>query len=270
MKFKQNLKRKMFLAIDIGNTHTVFGIYKNGKLLHDWRVSSLITRTEDEAWFLVKFFCNDVNIDIKSISGVGISSVVPNLTDIFVWMSQKHFKIDPIIVSAEIDLGIKILYDDPSAVGADRLCNAVAGYTKYGGPIIVVDFGTATTYDVVSENGEYLGGVIAPGIETSAAELHRRAAKLPKIELHFPRDVIGKNTVASMQSGIMYGAIDAMEGMIKRIKNIIGQHSKVIATGGLAKTIIERTNVIDFYEPSLVLDGIYIIYTRLKNKNFTP
>jgi len=202
---------------------------------------------------------------VKEITGVGISSVVPNLTDVFVWMSEKHFKVKPIVVSSELDLGIKILYDDPSAVGADRLCNAVAGFTKYGGPVIIIDFGTATTYDVVSEKGEYLGGVIAPGIETSAAELHRRAAKLPKIELHFPKSVIGKNTVSSMQSGIMYGAVDAMEGMIKRIKNIIGQNAKVIATGGLAKTIIEHTNMIDFYEPSLVLDGICIIYNRVKN-----
>jgi len=260
----------MFLAIDIGNTHTVFGVYKDGKLVHDWRVSSLITRTEDETWLLVKFFCEDTNVKPESIKGIGISSVVPNLTDVFVWMSQRHFKIDPVLISAELDLGIKILYDDPTTVGADRLCNAVAGYTKYGGPIIVVDFGTATTYDVVSEKGEYLGGVIAPGIETSAAELHRRAAKLPKIELHFPKDVIGRNTVSSMQSGIMYGAVDAMEGMIKRIKNVIGQHAKVIATGGLAKTIIKHTNSIDFYEPTLVLDGIYIIYNRVKNKVFTP
>ncbi len=255
----------MLLAIDIGNTHTVFGIYQDGKLIHDWRVSSLITRTEDETWLLVKFFCEDANVNVKEITGVGISSVVPNLTDVFVWMSEKHFKVEPVVVSSELDLGIKILYDDPSAVGADRLCNAVAGFTKYGGPVIIIDFGTATTYDVVSEKGEYLGGVIAPGIETSAAELHRRAAKLPKIELHFPKSVIGKNTVSSMQSGIMYGAVDAMEGMIKRIKNIIGQNAKVIATGGLAKTIIEHTNMVDFYEPSLVLDGICIIYNKVKN-----
>jgi len=255
----------MLLAIDIGNTHTVFGIYRDGKLIHDWRVSSLITRTEDETWLLVKFFCSDANVDVGDITGVGISSVVPNLTDVFLWMSRKHFKVEPVVISSEIDLGIKILYDDPTAVGADRLCNAVAGFTKYGGPVIIVDFGTATTYDVVSERGEYLGGVIAPGIETSAAELHRRAAKLPKIELHFPKSVIGKNTVSSMQSGIMYGAVDAMEGMIRRIKEVVGQRAKVIATGGLAKTIIEHTKVIDFYEPSLVLDGIYIIYNRVKN-----
>ncbi len=255
----------MLLAIDIGNTHTVFGIYKDGKLLQDWRVSSQVARTEDEVWLLVKFFCGDLNINVGEITGVGISSVVPNLTDIFVWMSQKHLNIEPVVISSELDLGIKILYDDSSAVGADRLCNAVAGFVKYGGPVIIVDFGTATTYDVVSEKGEYLGGVIAPGLETSAAELHRRAAKLPKIELHFPKDVIGRNTISSMQSGIMYGAVDAMEGMVRRIKNIIGQNAKVIATGGLAKIIIKHTNVIDFFEPSLVLDGIWIIYNRLKN-----
>lgn len=255
----------MLLAVDIGNTHTVFGIYKDGKLLQDWRVSSLVARTEDEVWLLVKFFCNDSNVNVREITGVGISSVVPNLTDIFVWMSQKHLNIEPVVISSELDLGIKILYDDPSAVGADRLCNAVAGFVKYGGPVIIVDFGTAITYDVVSEKGEYLGGVIAPGLETSAAELHRRAAKLPKIELHFPKDVIGRNTISSMQSGIMYGAVDSMEGMIRRIKNVVGQNAKVVATGGLAKLIIKHTNVIDFYEPSLVLDGIWIIYNRLKN-----
>lgn len=255
----------MLLAVDIGNTHTVFGIYKDGKLLQDWRVSSLVARTEDEVWLLVKFFCNDSNVNVREITGVGISSVVPNLTDIFVWMSQKHLNIEPVVISSELDLGIKILYDDPSAVGADRLCNAVAGFVKYGGPVIIVDFGTAITYDVVSEKGEYLGGVIAPGLETSAAELHRRAAKLPKIELHFPKDVIGRNTISSMQSGIMYGAVDSMEGMIRRIKNVVGQNAKVVATGGLARLIIKHTNVIDFYEPSLVLDGIWIIYNRLKN-----
>jgi type III pantothenate kinase len=255
----------MLLAIDIGNTHTVFGIYKDGKLLQDWRVSSQVARTEDEVWLIIKFFCSDLNINISEITGVGISSVVPNLTDIFIWMSQKHLNIEPVVISSELDLGIKILYEDPSAVGADRLCNAVAGFVKYGGPVIIVDFGTATTYDVVSEKGEYLGGVIAPGLETSAAELHRRAAKLPKIELHFPKDVIGRNTISSMQSGIMYGAVDAMEGMVRRIKNIVGENAKVVATGGLAKVIIKHTSAIDFYEPSLVLDGIWIIYNRLKN-----
>jgi type III pantothenate kinase len=256
----------MLLAIDIGNTHTIFGIYKDNKLICSWRISSSTVRTEDEIWLLVKSFCEDMGIRASDIDGVGISSVVPNLTDIFIWMAEKHLKIKPLLVSSELDLGIKILYEDPTAVGADRLCNSVAGYTKYGGPIIIVDFGTATTYDVVSKDGEYLGGIIAPGIETCAIELHRRAAKLPKIELHFPENVIGKNTISSMQSGIMYGAIDSMEGMIRRIKGVIGSEARVIATGGLARVIIGHTDVIDHYEPSLVLDGINIIYQRVSGK----
>jgi type III pantothenate kinase len=253
----------MLLAIDIGNTHTVFGVFDKRKLIADWRVSSAVNRTEDEVGTQVRAFLKDAGIKSKSVRGVAISSVVPNLTDIFVLMARKYFGAEPIVVSANLNLGFKIYYEDPSTVGADRLCNAVAGYRKYGGPLIIIDFGTATTYDVVSKKGDYLGGIIAPGIETSAADLHRRAAKLPKVELKFPKEVVGKDTVSSMQAGILYGAVDSMERMIERVKRDIGKNAKVIVTGGYSKIILDHSDSIDFYEPTLVLNGLQLIHEKV-------
>ena len=257
----------MILAIDIGNTHTVVGIFNGNKLLGDWRVTSFVTRTEDEFGMLVKQFCDDAKVPLKKITSIGISSVVPNLTDVCVRMAQKYFMIDPIVVSSDLDLGIKVLYDDPRAVGADRLCNAVAGFVKYKGPVVIVDFGTATTFDVVSKHGEYLGGVITAGVETTSGELHRRAAKLPKIDLKFPEKVIGKNTVESMQAGIMYGALDAMETMIRRISKELDDYPTVIATGGFSEMMKKQSKVINKHEPTLVLDGIRLIVERVEKKS---
>ncbi len=258
----------MILAIDIGNTHTVLGVFKQSKLLFDWRVTSSLQHTEDEVGTYVRLFLTNAGIDAGSIRGIGISSVVPDLTDIFAAMATKYFKSEPVIVSSELDLGIKIRYDDPRAVGADRLCNAVAGYSKYGGPLIVIDFGTATTYDVIAKNGDYLGGVIAPGIETSAADLHRRAAKLTKVELHLPAKTIGTDTTTSMQAGILYGAIDSMEGMIRRLQaDLVKQERKqahLIATGGFSRFIIGHSSLPLKWEPSLVLEGVRLVYERTR------
>lgn len=259
--------KKMLLAIDIGNTHIVIGVFKNDKLLSHWRLSSSITRTEDESYLVVKLLFDQINISPKDIDGVVISSVVPNFTNIYKLLSEKYFNTDPIIVSANLKLGIKVKYENPAAVGADRLCNAVAVYKKYGGPAIVIDFGTATTFDVISKKGEYLGGVIAPGIETAGGELHRRAAQLPKVELKFPQNVIGKNTTESMQSGILYGALDAMEGIIKRIENELGAKATLVATGGYSKLICTKSSLKLNCEPSLVLEGAKIIYNLNKIKN---
>ncbi|MDI6803656.1 MAG: type III pantothenate kinase [Bacteroidota bacterium] len=256
----------MLLSIDIGNTHTVVGVFNKEKLISHWRLSSTITRTEDECFLIVKLLCEQINLPLINMGGVIISSVVPNLTDIFKRMAEKYFQVKPVIVSAALRLGIKIKYDDPTAVGADRLCNAVAAYKKYGGPAIVVDFGTATTFDVISPRGDYLGGVISPGIETAGGELHRRAARLPKIELHFPENVIGKNTVESMQSGIMYGALDAMEGMIKRIENKLGKKAHILATGGYSKFICQKSTFKIHCEPWLVLEGARLIYEMNVNQ----
>ncbi|MGD0337954.1 MAG: type III pantothenate kinase [Bacteroidota bacterium] len=254
----------MLLAIDIGNTHTVIGVFERDRLIGDWRITSDTARTEDEIGIFVKSFCKNSSIDPELIVRSGISSVVPNLTPIYQKMTKKYFDIEPTIISPALNLGITILYEDPSAVGTDRLCNAVAGYTQYGGPLIIIDFGTATTYDVVSEQGEYLGGVIAPGVETSSAELHRRAAKLPKIDTVFPEKAIGRTTITSMQSGILFGAVDSVEGMVKRIGAELGKKPTVIGTGGLSAMISLQTTVIDFVVPSLVLDGVRIIVDRQK------
>ena len=257
----------MLLAIDIGNTHTVFGVYDGPQLKADWRVSSNTQRTEDEIGAQLQQFLRSGAIDPGEISAIGISSVVPDLTDIFTQMANKYFRLEPIVVGSDLDLGIAIRYDDPSAVGADRICNAIAGYRKYGGPLIIVDFGTATTYDIIAGNGDYLGGVIAPGVETSAADLHRRAAKLPKIELHLPGKALGTDTVGSMQAGILFGAIDSLEGMVTRLQGEIrkreGKEAKVIATGGFSGLISSQTSVIAACEPTLVLEGVRLIVDRV-------
>jgi type III pantothenate kinase len=256
----------MLLAIDVGNTHTVLGIYDGERLVADWRMASLTHRTVDENWLTIKSFCTDANIPLAEIDGVGISSVVPDLTDVFESLARKYFKVEPVTVTASLDLGMRVLYTDPAAVGADRLCNAIAGFRKYGGPLVVLDFGTATTFDVIAASGDYLGGVITLGLDSTASELHRRAAKLPKIELRFPSSVIGKETEASMQSGVMFGTVDAVEGIIRRIAAELGGKPKVIATGGLSGIIAAHTSVIDACEPSLVLDGVRLIYERVQRK----
>ena len=256
----------MLLAIDVGNTHTVIGVFDGQRLAADWRMASLTHRTVDENWLTIKSFCTDAAIPLNTIDGVGISSVVPDLTDVFESLARKYFKVEPVTVTASIDLGIRVLYTDPSAVGADRLCNAIAGYRKYGGPLVIIDFGTATTFDVVSGSGDYMGGVITLGLESTAAELHRRAARLPKIELRFPSSVIGRETESSMQSGVMFGTVDAVEGTVRRISAELGTKPRVIATGGLAGIVASHTKVIEACEPSLVLDGVRLIYERVKGK----
>lgn len=261
----------MLLAIDIGNTHTVAGVFEQDVLRADWRVSSDPQRTMDEAGSQLRQFLTDGGFSAQAVTEIGISSVVPNLTDTYDKMARKYFGMTPVIIDPRLDLGIAIRYKDPSAVGADRLCNAVAGFARHGGPLIIVDFGTATTYDVVGASGDYLGGVIAPGIETSAADLHRRAAKLPKVELHLPPAVIGTDTAASMQSGILYGAIDALEGMIGRLQKEIrereGREATVIATGGFSQFIKAQTTVIKAVEPALVLEGVRRIVARLRSRS---
>ena len=252
----------MLLAIDIGNTHTVIGVFEGKRLVRDWRLVSANHRTVDESWLTIRSFCSDAGIDPAAITAVGIASVVSDLTGIFESLARKYFHCDPVTVNASLDLGFRVLYKDPMTVGADRLCNAVAGYARYGGPLVIIDFGTATTYDVVAANGDYLGGVIALGLESTAAELHRRTAKLPKIELRFPPGIIGTETVSSMQAGVMFGTVDAVEGIIARIRKELGTPARVIATGGLASLIAGRIAVIEAVEPSLVLNGIRMIVDR--------
>ncbi len=254
----------MVLAVDIGNTNIVIGIYDGNKLKTHWRLSSLSTRTSDECWIILTMLLNDGKIHVSKIKGAIISSVVPNITPAFNKMFKQHFKITPIIVNSDLDIGLKILYQNPKAVGADRIVNSIAGYHLLGGPLVVVDFGTATTFDVISKNYEYIGGIIAPGLEVTATVLHRRAARLPKVEMKFPDELIGKTTETSMQSGLMFGTVELIDGMIRRIQEELGTPIATVATGGLANLIIPHSKMISYIEPFLTLEGLRLIYEKIE------
>jgi type III pantothenate kinase len=263
----------MFIAIDIGNTHTVIGLFKKDTLIADSRFTSKPYKTEDEIFALVRSLLVEGGTSKKEINGIGISSVIPSSTNVFTVMTKKYFRQEPMVVSSELDFGIAIHYDNPKSLGPDRICDAIAGFSKYGGPLIIIDFGTATTYNVIASNGDYLGGVIAPGIETSAKSLHKRTAKLPPLvgtKLHLPETAISTNTMSSMQAGILWGAIDAMTGMVKRIQKELREHQSkkatVIATGGFSTFVSGQTRIIEHVEPTLVLDGIRLIYDRVNRK----
>lgn len=257
-----NERMKMILVADIGNTNVTFGLFRNDKLVTHWRLSSNVARTEDEIWILIKMFCESEGFVTRRIRGFALGSVVPDLTAVFMHVAESRLRVPAVSVSAEIDTGVKILYEDPRAVGADRICNAVAGYKRFGGPLIVVDFGTATTFDVVSAQGEYVGGIIAPGLESSASLLHRAAAKLPKVELRFPHDLIGRNTESSMQAGLMFGGVEMVDGLNRRLKEELGADTHIVATGGLAAVLMPKLSTVDRVEPFLTLEGLLFIYKR--------
>lgn len=253
---------KMILALDIGNTHIEIGLYQGEKYLDSWRIATGVHRTEDEMMTYIHHFLSLKGLTTGSIKDLAISSVVPTITLIFEKLSNKYFEIEPLIVDHKLNLGITIDYHPPYSVGADRLCNAVAVYDKYGGPAIVVDIGTATTFDVVSERGVYLGGIIAPGLETAAWGLHARASKLPTVALEFPPTIIGKTTESSMQTGVMLGSVKMIDGLIELIREELQSEATVIATGGLSRVIAHRSQYIKHVEKHLVLDGLIKIYSR--------
>jgi type III pantothenate kinase len=256
----------MFLAIDIGNTHTVLGVYRKSKLIAHWRIASAATVTEKELASLNQTFFAKEKIDPADIESVGISSVVPALTETYAAMSKFLFHQMPLLINSDLDLGIKIHYENPGTLGTDRICDAIAGHANYHSPLIIIDFGTATTYNVIAANGDFLGGVIAPGIGTMAAALHQRTAKLPDINLQLPKTIIGTTTVNSMQSGVLWSAVDGTAGMVKRLQKELHKTEKkkatVIATGGFSDFISKHSTVIQHVEPFLVLDGIRLIYER--------
>ena len=255
----------MILAVDIGNTETTLGLFSDGKLIYDWRTTSGLSRTSDEYGVLVNQFLSQAETTPKDLSGVIISSVVPSLTDIFTHMSKKYLQISALIVTSELDLDLPILIDNPEQLGADRICNAVAGIRKYDLPLVVVDFGTATTFDVISSKGEYLGGIIVPGVETSANDLFRRAAKLPRIEFHFPENIIGKNSINSMQSGIMNGAVAVVDFMIAAIEKEMGNKVNTVSTGGFAHLITPECSTVKEINAHLTLEGLNYIYHIVSN-----
>ncbi|MBU2444397.1 MAG: type III pantothenate kinase [Bacteroidetes bacterium] len=252
----------MFLAIDTGNTHTSFGIFKEEKIYTTFRLATNYILDEKIFTELLTDSLSSLNIALREIKNVGLSSVVPRADKNLVEVTKRIFNCEPLLISPKTKLDFKLLVDNPDEVGADRICNVAAGFQKYGGPLVIIDFGTATTYDVVSEKGDYIGGVIAPGVKTSAHALFDLAAKLPEVNLSFPPHVIGTNTIHNMQSGIMYAALDSMEGMIRRISAELGLKPKIIATGGFSKTIFPYTKIIDAFEFDLVLEGIKIIFDK--------
>src|ERR1041384_6522496 len=253
----------MLLAIDLGNTNTVFGVYDAGdKLVMHWRLSTQKERTVDEYGILLRNLFSLEKIDAKKIRRVIIASVVPPLDFVLNEMVAGYFFVKPVFVTHE-NAGIPVLYDDPREVGADRIVNAVAAIQKYGKPAIVVDFGTATTFDAITPAGEYRGGLIAPGIVISAEALYENAAKLPRIEIQKPAKLIGTSAITSMQSGLFYGYVALVDGIITRLKDELGQTARVIGTGGQARMISEETKLIETVDPNLTLDGLQLLATRL-------
>jgi type III pantothenate kinase len=256
----------MLLAIDIGNTNIVLGVFQGRRLKGNWRIATRLAKTSDEYGILLLdlFRSNDLRTD--RIDGVILSSVVPPLTPIFTEMSLRYFNSNPLIVDGAMDTGLLNRYEPPRDVGADRIVNAVAAYQRYGGPVIIVDFGTATTFCAVSKKGEYLGGAITPGITISAEALFQGASKLPKVELAKPKSVIGQDTVSSMQSGLLYGYAGLVDAMVTRMKKELESRTKVIATGGQARLILSETKTIDEVRPFLTLEGLQILYERNKKR----
>jgi type III pantothenate kinase len=250
----------MLLTIDIGNTNLTLGLYEGDKLGAHWRLATDHNRMPDEYGLQFLGLLQNANKTLKDIKGISVASVVPPLTGRVVQACREYLKQEPLVVDAGVKTGIKIRYEDPKAVGADRVCDAVAVMKLYGGPACVVDFGTATTFNAVTKDGEYLGGAITAGINLAAEALYTRAAKLPRIDLQVPPSVIGRNTVHAMQSGLLFGYVSMVEGMVNRFRSELGGDMKVVATGGLAEVVAHETNVIDIIAPWLTLEGLRIIW----------
>lgn len=254
----------MLLVIDIGNTNITVGIYKDDKIIKIFRLTTEYQRTSDDYGLSLLTFLQADNIAVEDIDDVIISSVVPKINYSFNNSIKKYFHKTPISIGPGVKTGIDIRIDNPSALGADRLVDAVGAFYTYGGPCLIVDFGTATTYDIVSSKGEFIGGVIAPGIGICAHALSSQTAKLPEVEIEKPDKIIAKNTIKSMQAGIVYGYIGQTEYIIRKIKEEYGQDLKVISTGGLGRIIANETDLIDIYDVQLTFKGLKIIYDKTK------
>ncbi len=250
----------MLLAIDIGNTDTTLGVFEGEELRATWHMATGIHRMADEYAALLLNLLHHQGLDISEIKEIALCSVVPPLIATFDELCQRYFHLSPLVVGAGVKTGVRIRMDNPREVGADRIANAAAAHHLYGGPIIITDLGTATTFDTVSREGDYMGGAIAPGIGTAAEALFMQAAMLPRVELARPKRAIGTNTITAMQSGIVFGYVGLIEGIVARIQQELGERAKVVATGGFAELIAKETAVIDVVNPNLTLIGLRLIY----------
>lgn len=252
----------MILVIDVGNTNIVLGIYEQKQLLHHWRLSTNRSATVDEYGIMIHNLFQLAGLSLDQIDGVIVSSVVPPLMATLERLCKKYVGKTPLVVGPGTKTGLNIRYENPREVGADRIVNSVAGIEKYGCPLIVVDFGTATTFDYIDGEGNYLGGAIVPGIGISTEALYQRAAKLPRIELVKPKSVIGRTPVTSMQAGIIFGYAGQVDGIVRRIRTELGVEPRVVATGGLAELISSESETIEVVDPLLTLEGLRLIYER--------
>ena len=258
----------MLLAFDVGNTTIAIGLFRGRKLVKSWKISTDSDKTGDEYGALVLNLMRVAGLDPAEVTGAIISSVVPPLTPVIEEVCRGGFDTTALIVGPGLKTGMPVLYENPLEVGADRITASIAAYEKYGGPVVVVDFGTATTFDAVSAKGEYLGGAIAPGIQIAAEALYLKTARLPRIEIRKPKRAIGRTTVASMQSGLYFGYIGLVTNTIAEIRGELGQPARVVATGGFGDQIVDELPAIEAFEPDLVLEGLRIIHER--NRDARP
>ena len=252
----------MILALDVGNTNITIGLFDRSKLARHWRLRTVHEQTADEWGILLRNLFSLGEVRLDQVDGIIIASVVPPLDASLADMSRQYFDREPMFVTSETDTGLKILYDNPREVGADRIVNGVAAFHRYGGPCIVVDLGTAITFDAVSATAEYLGGVICPGIGMSVQGLFSRTARLPMVDFRRPEKVIGSNTVSSMQSGLYYGVVGMIDGIAERLMRDLGPDTKVIATGGQAELIMSGSKLLKYADPDLTLEGLQLIWNR--------
>jgi len=250
----------MLLAIDIGNTDTTLGVFEDGELRATWHLETNIHRMADEYAALLLNLLRHQSLDTSDIKKIALCSVVPPLITTYEDLFRRYFNISPLVVGTGVKTGVRIRMDNPREVGADRIVDAAAAHHLYGGPVIIVDLGTATTFDTVSKEGDYLGGAIAPGINTAAETLFTQAAMLPRVDLARPKCAIGTNTISAMQSGIVFGYVGLIEGMVARIQKELGEKAKVVATGGWAELVVRETAVFDVINPNLTLIGLRLIY----------